>query len=95
MNITREEILHLAKLSNFSLTPTEIEALGTDLGRIIDYISQLEQLDTEGIEPTYQVFEMENIWRKDQILPQDADRAALLALAPTSQQYQIKVPKVL
>lgn len=95
MEITREEILHLATLSNFSLSEDEIDSLGGDLKNIIKYISQLDELDTDGVEPTYQVFEMQNIWRPDEIQPQEADRSALLALAPESQQDQIKVPKVL
>ena len=95
MEITREDILHLAQLSNFSLDEAEITALGQDLKNIIKYISQLDELDTEGIDPTYQVFEMENIWRPDEILPQDANKEQLLALAPESRQDQIKVPKVL
>lgn len=93
--ITREEIDHLAELSNFSLTDTEKDSLGTDLGNIIGYISQLDELDTKDTEPTYQVFEMENIWRPDEIQPQEADREALLNLAPAEQDNQIKVPKVL
>ena len=93
--ITREEIDHLAELSNFSLTDEEKDSLGTDLGNIIGYISQLDELDTEGVEPTYQVFEMENVWRDDEIVAQEADREALLALAPAEQDHQIKVPKVL
>ena len=95
MKITREEIDHLATLSNFSLEDAEAEALGKDLNQIIDYISQLDELDTEGVEPTYQVFEMENVWREDEIRPQEADREALLALAPEAADHQIKVPKVL
>ena len=95
MKITREEIDHLAMLSDFSLSEEEKESLGHDLENIISYISQLDELDTKDVEPTYQVFEMENIWREDEILPQDADREALLNLAPDSQDYQIKVPKVL
>ncbi|MBQ6127256.1 Asp-tRNA(Asn)/Glu-tRNA(Gln) amidotransferase subunit GatC [Candidatus Saccharibacteria bacterium] len=101
MEITREEIDHLAKLSDFSLSEEEKDSLGSDLQNIIGYISQLSELDTEGVEPTYQVFEMENIWREDEILPQDADREELLNLAPAylgnigTQDNQIKVPKVL
>ena len=95
MEITREEIDHLAMLSNFSLSEKEKDSLGNDLKNIIGYISQLDELDTEGFEPTYQVFEMENVWRDDEIMEQDADREALLALAPDSKDYQIKVPKVL
>ena len=95
MEITREEILHLADLSNFSLSEEEITSLSADLQNIIKYISQLDELDTDGIEPTYQVFEMENVWRPDVITEQDADREQLLNLAPASDQHQIKVPKVL
>ena len=95
MKITREEIDHLAMLSNFSLNDAEADSLGSDLNQIIDYISQLDELDTEGVEPTYQVFEMENVWRDDEIKTQEADRSALLALAPEQQENQIKVPKVL
>ena len=95
MKITREEIDHLAMLSNFSLSDAEADSLGSDLNQIIEYISQLDELDTEGVEPTYQVFEMENVWRDDEIKTQEADREELLALAPEQQENQIKVPKVL
>ena len=95
MTTTREEISHLAELSSFSLSDAEVASMSVDLDRIIQYISQLDELDTEGVEPTYQVFEMENIWRPDQIQPQDADCEQLLALAPATLEHQIKVPKVL
>ena len=95
MEITREEIEHLAKLSDFDLTDAEVDQLQPDLQNIIKYISQLDELDTDGVEPTYQVFEMDNIWRADEIQPQQADREQLLALAPDSENHQIKVPKVL
>lgn len=101
MDITREQIDHLAELSNFKLEDEEKESLRGDLENIIKYISELDSLNTEGVEPTYQVFEMENIWREDEILPQDADREKLLETAPAFhgkdgvEDYQIKVPKVL
>ena len=95
MNITREDIKHLAKLSNFSLTEEEEVSLGKDLENIIGYISQLDELDTTGVEPTYQVFEMQNVWRDDEIQPQEADREALLNLSAETRDNQIKVPKVL
>ena len=88
MEIKREDILHLASLSNFALSEKEINSLGKDLQGIIQYISQLDELDTDKIEPTYQVFEMENIWREDEILPQEADREALLALTKEEKEHQ-------
>lgn len=95
MEVNQETIGHLAKLSNFALSPEQSIALESDLSGIINYISQLDELDTEGIEPTYQVFEMENVWRPDEIQPQEADREQLLALTKEVRDYQIKVPKVL
>ena len=95
MKIKREDILHLAKLSDFSMSDDEIESIGKDLENIISYISELNELDTEGVEPTYQVFEMENIWRDDEVKEQEATREELLALTKEEEDKQIKVPKVL
>lgn len=95
MEINAETVQHLAQLSNIALTDNESERLQKDLNSIVQYISQLDELDTDGVESTYQVFEMENAWRPDEILPQEAEREQLLALTVATQDYQIKVPKVL
>ena len=95
MDIKREDIFHLASLSDFSVSEKEAEFLKQDLGSIIKYISQLDELNTDGVEPTYQVFEMENVWRDDEILPQEALREDLLKLTVEAKDNQIKVPKVL
>jgi aspartyl-tRNA(Asn)/glutamyl-tRNA(Gln) amidotransferase subunit C len=95
MEINCETIKHLAKLSDFALSEKETEALTGDLKNIIGYISQLDELDTEGVEPTYQVFEMDNVWRDDEIIDQEASREDLLALTKEEKENQIKVPRVL
>ncbi len=95
MEITREDINHLADLSNLSLSDKEAESLEKDLGNIVNYISELKELDTDNVEPTYQVFEMENVWRPDEIETQEANREALLNLTVEEKENQIKVPKVL
>lgn len=95
MEVKSEDIEHLAELSNFGLSEAQMASLQKDLQGIVSYISDLDKLDTEGVEPTYQVFEMENVWREDELKPQDATREELLALAPESLDNQIKVPKVL
>ena len=87
--------MHLASLSNLSLTDDEVESLGKDLQGIIKYISQLDELDTENVEPIYQVFEMENVWRDDEVVDQGVSREELLALSEKSRDNQIEVPKVL
>ncbi|GHU79173.1 aspartyl/glutamyl-tRNA(Asn/Gln) amidotransferase subunit C [Clostridia bacterium] len=95
MPISKQEILHLADLSNLSLSEAEIESLGPDLDNIITYISQLDELNTEGIKPTYQVSEMQNVTRPDEITEFEADRKSLLSLTKDQEDNQIKVPKVL
>jgi len=95
MEVNQDTITHLAKLSNFALTDDERDHLLGNIKNIVNYISQLDELNTAGIEPTYQVFEMENVWRDDEILPQEADRETLLGLAKEVKDNQIKVPKVL
>ena len=95
MEIEREDILHLADLSKLSLSEEEIVSLEKDLQGIINYISQISELDTSNVEPTYQVFEMVNVWREDAIIEQDATREELLALTKEEKDNQVKVPKVL
>ncbi len=95
MEVTEQDINHLISLSSFSLGQAEKDALKRDLAGIFKYISKLDELDTSGVEPTYQVFEMKNVWRSDDIATQDASREDLLALAKEEREHQIKVPKVL
>ena len=95
MSITREDVLHLAELSNISLSEEQIEPLIRDLGNIVNYFSQLDEHNTENVEPTYQCFDMQNVWREDVIEDFEAKRDDLLALTVESEDNQIKVPKVL
>lgn len=93
--ITRDDVHHLAQLSSLQLEETEIDSLRSDLENILGYIEQLSELDTTGVDPTYQVTDLTSVWRDDQIDDYGIGREALLALAPDVDQYQIKVPKVL
>ena len=74
MAITREDVVHLAELSNISLAEDQIEPLIKDLDNILGYISQLDELDTDNVEPTYQCFDMQNVWREDEIEEFEAKR---------------------
>lgn len=94
-SITRDDVLHLAQLSNLQLGDAEIASLQADLSNILGYINQLSELDTSGVDPTYQVTDLENVGRDDVVAAHPANREALLALAPEQTDNQIKVPKVL
>ena len=95
MQITEQTIDHLAQLSRLQLSPAEKKALVTDLGNILKYIERLNELNTKGVQPTFQVSGLTNVWRSDELQPQDATPEALLALARETSEGQVKVPKVL
>lgn len=93
--ISRDDVQHLAQLSSLQLTDEELGSLQTDIGNILGYIEQLGELDTTGVEPTYQVTGLENVWRDDTVIKTDVTREQLLALSTESANNQVKVPKVL
>lgn len=93
--ITTDDVRHLAQLSNLQLADSEVESLQADLVNILGYIEQLSELDTAGIEPTYQVTSLENVWRDDAVIDAGVTRDQLLALAPEKVEHSVKVPKVL
>ncbi len=93
--ITTEDVRHLAQLSNLQLTDEEIANLQIDLGNILTYVEQLGSVDTTGVEPTYQVTGLENVWRDDVVRTSNVTREDLLALAPESAENSVKVPQVL
>lgn len=93
--ITSDDVRHLAQLSNLQLSDEESANLEKDLTNIVGYIDQLSELDTNGVEPTYQVTGLQNIWRDDEIVLHPAGRDGLLALAPETLDNQVKIPKVL
>ena len=93
--ILRDDVLHLAQLSSLQLADDEVDALQQDLSNIVGYIEQLGELDTTGIEPTYQVTGLSNVWRDDVVDQSGVTREQLLALATEQQNNSVKVPKVL
>jgi aspartyl-tRNA(Asn)/glutamyl-tRNA(Gln) amidotransferase subunit C len=94
MKIMREEVIRLAELSDIFLSDEEIDRLGGDLEKIVEYISELAELDTTGVEPTYQVTGLENVWREDKV-GKHLTREELLATAPVVRDGAVEVPKVL
>ena len=94
-DISTSDVHRLAQLSSLQLDDTEVEALRVDLSNILGYIDQLSELNTEGVEPTYQVTDLQNVWRKDEVDNSGIGRDTLLSLAPSADRDQIKVPKVL
>lgn len=93
MKITKEEILHVARLAKLSLTDEEANALRADMEGIIDFASELSALDTEGVIPTAHARQMVNAFREDEIKP-SYERDDILKNAPQKISGGFAVPKV-
>ena len=93
--ITTDDVHHLAQLSSLQLSDGEVENLRADLENIINYINQLNEVDTSGVEPTYQVTGLENVWCGDEIDAGSVTPEQLLDLAAEQSGHCVKVPKVL
>lgn len=93
--ITTADVQRLANLSSLQLSDEETDNLRADLQNILSYIEQLGELDTTGLEPTYQVTGLENVYRDDVVADTTVTKDTLLDLAPAVQDGAIKVPKVL
>ena len=93
--ISTDTVRSLATLSALDLSQAELATMTVELESILANIEALGELDTEGVEPTYQVTALSNVWRQDQVEESEVSREDLLALAPQQAASQIKVPKVL
>lgn len=64
--MTADEVRRLARLARLALTDAELEAMTFQLSRIVDYVAQLQQADTEGIEPLAHALDVHNVFRADE-----------------------------
>lgn len=95
MALTKEEVQHIAELARIELTEQEITRFQGDLTRVLDYIDQLKEVDTTGVEPTAQVTGLVNRLRVDEAQPIDeATRQRLLDAAPERDGNLFKVKAV-
>jgi aspartyl-tRNA(Asn)/glutamyl-tRNA(Gln) amidotransferase subunit C len=93
--ISIDDVRYVAGLAKIAVSDHEVAQLQKELDTILGYVQQLNELDTNGIEPTYQVTGLTNVNRDDEIIDYGVSQEALLGSAPQSKDGQIKVPKVL
>ena len=87
-----ETIEYVGVLAKLELSDEEREQAKRDMGRMLDYIDQMNALDTEGIEPMSHAFPVENVLREDMVTNGDM-RDALLANAPEEKDGMFVVPR--
>ena len=95
--ITKKELEHLAKLARIELDPKEEEKLLKDLGNILDYFKELQELDTSSVEPMTGGTDLKNNFREDgeeNHGPENTNQGAGVEAFPESKDGFLKVPPV-
>ncbi len=85
-------IEYVGILAQLELDQTEKESAKNDMGRMLDYIDKLDELDTDGVEPMSHVFPVHNVFRED-VVENGDDRENILKNAPECKDGAFKVPK--
>ena len=91
MAISREEVLHVARLARLALTDAEIERLTQELGKILEAVGVVSELDLAEVPPTSHPLDLVNVWDED--VPRDPlPLEDVLANAPAAENGQFRVP---
>jgi aspartyl-tRNA(Asn)/glutamyl-tRNA(Gln) amidotransferase subunit C len=91
--ITKAELEHLAKLARIELDPKEEEKLLKDLGAILDYFKELQELDTTNVAPMTGGTDLKNVFRGD-TEHENTNRGAGTAAFPETKDGYLKIPPV-
>ena len=91
--LDRDQVHKVAHLARLELTADEEERLTTQLGDILGYFEQLNELDVTGVEPTTRAIDVSNVVRQDLLQPHP-EREAMLEAAPDRDGDFFKVPKI-
>lgn len=94
MKITKEQIQHIAVLSRLNLSEEEKDLFGSQLSSILDYMDQLNELDTRETEPTSHVLSLSNVMRDD-ILTSSLPGEEALKNAPSHSENFYRVPRII
>ncbi len=94
MQVSKEEILHIARLANLNLKEEEVETYMGHLEEILNFANVVNQAPIDGLGETIGANDAYNVFRKDEII-QCLDREELLQNAPESQEGMFKIPKVI
>ena len=91
MAITRDEVLHVARLARLELTEDELERFGAQLSAILEAVGKVGELDLAGVEPTAHPLDLVNVWAEDEPRP-SLDGEDALANAPDREAGFFRVP---
>ena len=94
MAISREEVQHVAHLARLEFSEEELERFTRELSNILDYVAKLSEVDTSGVEPTYNALRLENRFREDRVR-ESFPVEEILWNAPEREGSSFVVPRVI
>ena len=94
MSLTREQVLHIARLARVGVEDEEVERFAHQLSDILDYFERLSAVDTADVPPTAHTLPLHNVWREDEPQP-CLDLAAVLTNAPQREGDLFRVRAIL
>lgn len=94
MAISKEEIIHIAKLASLNLSETEIERYTKDMQEILEFANTINNVNTDGMNETIAANEKSNVFRKDEVVNFE-NRDLLLSNAPSQDEGMFRIPKVI
>jgi aspartyl-tRNA(Asn)/glutamyl-tRNA(Gln) amidotransferase subunit C len=92
--ISRDDVLHVAKLARLELTEAELELFTPQLAAVIEHAADVEALDLADVPPTAHPYALRNVFRDDEVRP-SVDRDEVLSQAPAVEDRRFKVPAIL
>ena len=94
---TEKDLEHIAWLSRLELSQEDKKKYAPKLNSVLDYFGELDEVDTEGIEPTYHVLQLSNIFREDEISlsTKSLSQEEALSNAPKKQDGFFKAPRMM
>jgi aspartyl-tRNA(Asn)/glutamyl-tRNA(Gln) amidotransferase subunit C len=92
--ISRDDVLHVAKLARLDLTEDELELFTPQLAAVLEHAADVEALDVADVPPTAHPYPLRNVFRADELRP-GVDREEVLAAAPDVEDGRFKVPPIL
>ena len=91
--ITIKDVEHVAKLARLELTDEEKELYTKQLGDVLKYVDQMNEVDTSNVKPMAQVVDLVNVMRED-VVHYEQTKEELMANAPDEENGFFKVPKI-
>ena len=92
-HLSKKEVEHIAWLAHIDLSEKEKALFTEQFNEILDYFKKIDEVDTEGVEPTYHVLDLKNVSRRDETKPSLPTEEALKNV-PKKERKFLKAPRI-